>query len=82
MRYYYVIFSLIFLSGCATGPSQAELEYKAFDRVISEKVAKGKMSPAEADLARQQYAGSLRHRESNIEANETESALGMMLMMR
>lgn len=82
MRYFLIILSLIFVSGCATGPSQAELEYKAFDRVVSEKVSKGKMSPAEADLARQQYAGSLRHRESSIEANETESALGMMLMMK
>lgn len=57
------------LIGCNTGPSQAQLEYQAFDRVVSEKVAKGQMSPAEADLARQQYAGNLRSRESGIAAS-------------
>jgi hypothetical protein len=57
------------LAGCAHQPTQAELEYKAYDRVLSEKVASGKLSPAEADLARQQYAGALRTRESGIAAS-------------
>lgn len=56
-------------AGCAQQPSQAQLEYAAYDRVIAEKVAKGQISPAEADLARQQYAGGLRTRESNIAAS-------------
>jgi hypothetical protein len=66
-----VIVGLVALSvaGCAQQPSQAELEYKAYDRVLSEKVASGKLSPAEADLARQQYAGNLRTRESGIAAS-------------
>lgn len=64
----------LFLTGCAQRPSQAQLEYSAYDRVISEKVASGKLSPAEADLARQQYAGSLRNRESNIAASNGVAA--------
>ncbi len=81
MRYSFIIISLLF-SGCSTGPSQADLEYQAFDRVVSEKVSKGKMTPAEADLARQQYIGGLRSRESRIDANNTDAALGMYLMTR
>jgi len=57
------------IAGCAHHPTQADLEYKAFDQLLSEKVASGKISPAEADLARQQYAGALRTRESNIAAS-------------
>ena len=80
------------LAGCATGPSQAQLEYQAFDRVISEKIAKGQMSPADGDLARQQYVGNLRTREANIAASHgvansnnayaynSDMALGMALM--
>lgn len=63
------ILATAMLTGCARQPTQAELEYKAFDRVVSEKVAKGQMSPAEGDLAKQQYAGNLRARESGIAAS-------------
>ncbi|NDB70198.1 MAG: hypothetical protein EB015_19765 [Methylocystaceae bacterium] len=80
------------LAGCANGPSQAQLEYQAFDRVISEKVAKGQMSAADGELARQQYVGNLRTREANIAASHgvassnnayasnSGMALGMALM--
>ena len=57
------------VTGCAHQPNQAEMEYKAFDNLVSEKVAAGKISPAEADLVRQQYAGNLRTRESGIAAS-------------
>lgn len=63
-------------AGCASGPSQAQLEYQAFDRVLSEKVARKQITPAEADLARQQYAGNLRARESNIAANYSAAEAG------
>ncbi len=49
MRYSFIIISLLF-SGCSTGPSRAELEYNAFDRVISERQSKGQMTAAEADF--------------------------------
>ena len=77
---------------CSTGPSQAEREFSAYDRVLSERVAKHQISPAEADLARQQYIGALRNRESAIAANNgaadagnayasnSTMALGMALM--
>lgn len=83
---------LIILAGCKSTPTQAELEYKAFDQVVSEKVASGKMTPAEAELARQQYMGALRTRESNIAASygvaagnqayatNSTAAMGMALM--
>lgn len=69
MKLVAIVAASCMMAGCASQPTQADLEYKAFDRVLSEKVARGKISPAEADLARQQYAGSLRTRESNIAAS-------------
>jgi len=60
---------MLLLAGCTSQPTQAELELKAYDRVLAEKVEKKQMSVAEADLARQQYAGALRARESNIAAS-------------
>jgi hypothetical protein len=80
------------VAGCVHQPTQAELEYKAYDRVLSEKVASGKISPAEADLARQQFAGALRTRESGIAASygvansnntyaqNSSMAMGLVLM--
>lgn len=67
----FIIAALVILSvaGCANSPSQADMELAAYDRVISEKVAKKQMTQAEADLARQQYAGNLRSRESGIAAS-------------
>jgi hypothetical protein len=69
MRFIIVALVILSVAGCANHPSQAQLEYAAYDRVISEKVSKGQMTPAEADLARQQYAGNLRSRESGIAAS-------------
>lgn len=82
----------ISVASCARHPTQADLEFAAYDRVISEKVSKGQLTPSEADLARQQYAGNLRTRESGIAAsygvansNDTYArnssmAMGMALM--
>jgi hypothetical protein len=61
---------IIALAGCASGPTQAERDFAAYNNVINEQVAKKQMTPAEAELARQQYAGALRTRESNIAAAE------------
>ena len=90
----FIIAALVILSvaGCARQPTQADMELAAYDRVISEKVAKKQMTQAEADLARQQYAGNLRSRESGIAAsygvanqgnayaNDSTMALGLALM--
>jgi YD repeat-containing protein len=73
MRYSVIPF-IFLLASCATGPSQAQLEYTAFDRVISERVAKGQITPAEADLARTQYSGS--------QQREAQSAYMNYLLMR
>ena len=61
---------MLLLAGCATGPTQAEREFAAYNNVLNEKVARKQITPAEAELARQQYAGNLRARESNIAAAE------------
>jgi hypothetical protein len=60
---------LLSLAGCKSQPTQADLELQAYERVLAEKVEKKQMSVAEADLARQQYLGNLRARESNIAAS-------------
>ena len=67
-RFIVTLSACLTMAGCAVQPTQAELEYQAYDRVMHEKVIKGQISKAEADLARQQYAGGLRARESNINA--------------
>jgi hypothetical protein len=83
---------MLLLAGCATGPTQAEREFAAYSNVLNEKVARKQITPAEAELARQQYVGNLRARESNIAAahaitnsNNTyaansDMALGMAMM--
>lgn len=73
-RYIIATLATISLTGCATGPTQAEREFAAYNNVLNEKVAKKQITPAEAELARQQYAGNLRARESNIYAAEGVAA--------
>lgn len=70
------IIGVLLVAGCARQPTQADLELQAYNRVLADKVASGKMSPAEADLARQQYAGALRTRESAIAANQGAANAG------
>lgn len=67
---------MLLLAGCATGPTQAEREFAAYNNVLNEKVARKQITPAEAELARQQYVGNLRARESNIAAAEGMAAQG------
>jgi|DEB3_MinimDraft_2_1074329.scaffolds.fasta_scaffold08891_1 hypothetical protein len=57
------------LAGCATAPSQAEMELGAYIETMDEKVRKKQISEAEARLAVQQYAGAIRARESGIAMN-------------
>ncbi len=56
-------------AGCASKPSQAEMELDAYNKVLAEKVSKKQMTETEAEFARQQYIGTLRARESNIAAS-------------
>jgi hypothetical protein len=69
MRIFIAALVILSVAGCASKPTQAQMEFATFDRVISEKLAKGQMTPAEEDLARQQYVGNLRSRESGIAAS-------------
>lgn len=57
------------LAGCATAPTQAESELGAYIDLMDEKVRRKQITEAEARLAVQQYAGSLRARESGIAMN-------------
>jgi len=67
-RFLVALAACLTMAGCATQPSQAELELAAYRNVLNEKFSKGKMTAAEAELAEAQYAGGLRSRESNINA--------------
>ncbi len=72
MRYLFIT-CIFLLSGCDTGPSRAQLEYNAFDRVVAERQSKGQMTAAEADLARTQYRGA--------QEREADAAAATYLMM-
>jgi hypothetical protein len=67
-RFIVTLSACLTMAGCATQPSQSEIELAAYRNVLKEQYQKGKVTAAEAQLAEAQYAGGLKMRESNINA--------------
>ena len=73
---------VLLLSGCATGPSPEEIEYRAYVNVLNEQIRNGQVTRAQGEYLAAQKVNELRERRAGRRSAEAASAANNAAVMQ